>query len=415
MIKCKSCGRENDDSFSFCLDCGGELKSSPGGPATGATPSAPVTQPTPTAPTTPSPTAESAAPATGATPTADKPKTAAPATGATPAADKPKTAAPATGATPAADKPKPAAPATGATPAVDKPKTAAPATGATPAAKAQPAPEAKAAAAKPATAETVTCSKCGASVGPENAFCSSCGTKMGEDAAKGSTMFMHVASPDAAKEVKARMVLIKPDGSEGTVFTVAAEKTALGRSQGIIMFPKDQYISPKHAELHFKEGKLTVNDLDSLNGIYFRIKEEASIFPGTYFRIGRQLLRLEVPGDFQELDTKAPEGDDSTFWGSPPPKVWARLVQVLEGGKIGEIHLLTQAEVMIGREDGEIRFPEDGFISSRHCLLRNKDGDCFIRDLGSSNGTYLRIRDSQDLVNDDRIQIGNQVLRVDIS
>ncbi|MBW1871542.1 MAG: FHA domain-containing protein, partial [Deltaproteobacteria bacterium] len=102
-------------------------------------------------------------------------------------------------------------------------------------------------------------------------------------------------------------------------------------------------------------------------------------------------------------------------WGSPPPKVWARLVQVLEGGKIGEIHLLTQAEVIIGREDGEIRFPEDGFISSRHCLLRNKDGDCFIRDLGSSNGTYLRIRDSQELVNDDRIQIGNQVLKVDIS
>ncbi|MBW1811845.1 MAG: FHA domain-containing protein [Deltaproteobacteria bacterium] len=389
MIKCKSCGRENDDSFSFCLDCGGDLKSSPAGAATGTAPSAPATQPTPTAATTPSPTKESAAPATGATPTVDKPKP-----------------APAMGTTPTAEKPKPAAPATGATPAADKPKPVAPSS---------PAPVEKAATAKPVATDTAICSKCGASVAAGNTFCSSCGNKMGEDAAKGSTMFIHVASPDAVKQVKARMVLIKPDGSEGTVFTVAAEKTALGRSQGIIMFPKDQYISPKHAELFFKEGKLTVKDIDSLNGIYFRIKDETSIYPGTYFRIGRQLLRLEVPGDFQALDIKTPEGDDSTFWGSPPPKVWARLVQVLEGGKIGEIHLLTQAEVIIGREDGEIRFPEDGFISSRHCLLRNKDGDCFIRDLGSSNGTYLRIRDSQELVNDDRIQIGNQVLKVDIS
>jgi len=245
------------------------------------------------------------------------------------------------------------------------------------------------------------------------AFCSFCGNNMKGAAGRGATMFMHQASPEAAVKPRARMVLIKPDGTEGTVFSLA-EKTAIGRTQGVIMFPKDPYISPRHAEIQFKDGQLTIADLDSLNGVYHRMTAEQRIVPGTYFRIGRQLLRLEVPGEFQPVSAPAAQGDDSQFWGSPTPHVWARLVQVLEGGKIGEIHLLTQAEVIIGRVDGEVRFPEDGFISSRHCQLLNRDGDCFLQDLGSSNGTYLRIQGSQPLQNGDKVQIGNQVLRLDL-
>jgi len=343
MIKCQNCGRENDDSFSFCLDCGADLKPGPKaqtGTGAAAAPAAPSTGTAPAAPPT------AAAPATAPTDTAQ--------------------------------------------------------------ARASQTPA-------PPQEDRLPCPNCGVPIGVSDVFCSSCGHRMDEQPGQGSTMFMHRASPDTAAKPRARMILIKPDGSEGTVFTVAAAKTVMGRSQGIIMFPKDQYISPSHAQVGFKDGKLTITDLDSLNGIFFKITQEARITPGTYFRIGRQLLRLEVQGDFQSMDIKPPEGDDSALWGSPPPQVWARLVQVLEGGKIGEIHLLTQPEVIIGREDSEIRFPEDGFISSRHCLLINRDGDCFLRDLGSSNGTYLRIHEPQELKNEDRIQIGNQVLKVDLS
>jgi pSer/pThr/pTyr-binding forkhead associated (FHA) protein len=369
MIKCQNCGRENDDSFSFCLDCGSDLKPGSGaktGTGTAAAPAAPKTGVAP------------AAPATGASP-------AAPATGTAPAV-------PSTGKAPAA-------PATGTAPA----QASRPAQAAVPPTPAQP------------QQDQLPCPNCGTPVNVTDVFCSSCGHRMGENSSQGSTMFMHRASPETASRPRARMILVKPDGTEGTVFTVAAEKTIMGRSQGTIMFPKDQYISPSHAEIGLKDGKLTITDLESLNGIFFKITQESRITPGTYFRIGRQLLRLEVPGDFQSLDVKPPEGDDSAFWGSPPPQVWARLVQVLEGGKIGEIHLLMQPEVMIGREEGEIRFPEDGFISSKHCLLANRDGDCFLRDLGSSNGTYMRIHEPQELKNEDRIQIGNQVLKVDLS
>jgi pSer/pThr/pTyr-binding forkhead associated (FHA) protein len=368
MVKCSKCGRENDDSFTFCLDCGSELKPSGDG-APEAAPPAPASSPaTPAAETPPAPATGTATASAQTLDSVAKP-------------------------TPADVAPAPAAPEPSAAPPAEE--------------KPAPAPS--------SAEEKIACPKCDGPVALGATFCSNCGHRIGEDVAKGRTMFMHVATPDAEQKPKARLILIKPDGTEGTVFSLASEKTTIGRSAGIIMFPKDPYVSPKHAELVFKEGKLGITDLGSLNGIYHRSNAESQIFPGTYFRIGRQLLRLEVPGEFQPMEIKTPEGDDSTFWGSPAPQVWARLVQVLEGGKIGEIHLLTQPEVLIGREEGEIRFPEDGFISSKHCMLNNKEGDCYLRDLGSSNGTYLRIRETQALETNDRVQIGNQVLKIDIS
>jgi pSer/pThr/pTyr-binding forkhead associated (FHA) protein len=362
MIKCPHCGRENDDSFKFCLDCGNPLA---GGPPEAAAGAAPATDPEAGKATDPG------------QPAAPEPP---------PPAPEPPPASPA--AAPAAPESPPAAPA--AAPAAPEPPPAAPA-------------------AAPAEA---ACPKCGTAVGADDAFCASCGQNL-KQVAGGSTMFMHTAAPDAEAKPRIRLVLIKPDGSEGTVFSLA-EQTFIGRTQGMIMFPKDPYISPKHAELRIEQGKPIIRDLNSLNGVYRKMTAEERIVPGTYFRIGRQLLRLEVPGEFQQLDIQPAEQDDSQYWGSPAPQVWARLVQVLEGGKIGEIHLLTQAQVVIGREQGEVRFPEDSFISGSHCQLTNKDGDCFLSDLGSSNGTYLRIQDEHALDHGDRIQIGNQVLRVDI-
>jgi pSer/pThr/pTyr-binding forkhead associated (FHA) protein len=258
------------------------------------------------------------------------------------------------------------------------------------------------------------CPNCESGVTPGDAFCSHCGHNMSEPASKGSTTFMHIAAPQDEKKPTIRLVLIKPDGTEGTVFTLA-EKTTIGRTQGMIMFPKDPYISPKHAEIRQEANQIIVRDLDTLNGIYRRITTEERITPGTYFRIGRQLLRLEISGTFTPIDVQANPEDDSQYWGSPAPQIWARLVQVLEGAKIGAIRLLSEAENLLGRQHGEVRFPDDGFVSSRHCKLVNKEGDCFLIDLNSSNGTYLRINGECTLNKNDLFQIGTQVLRVDIS
>lgn len=41
--------------------------------------------------------------------------------------------------------------------------------------------------------------------------------------------------------------------------------------------------------------------------------------------------------------------------------------------------------------DCDIRITDDPYASSYHCMIaRAEDGNCTVRDLGSTNGTYIR-------------------------
>ena len=45
--------------------------------------------------------------------------------------------------------------------------------------------------------------------------------------------------------------------------------------------------------------------------------------------------------------------------------------------------------LMLGREGGDINFPNDKMISRIHMSLKRKNSNIFITDLGSTNGTFL--------------------------
>jgi serine/threonine-protein kinase len=73
---------------------------------------------------------------------------------------------------------------------------------------------------------------------------------------------------------------------------------------------------------------------------------------------------------------------------------------------------------MIGRsEDSHFCLPQDRFFSRHHCILEIAPPQTFIRDLGSTNGTYvngMRIETAY-LKSGDRIQGGETVLEVEVS
>jgi pSer/pThr/pTyr-binding forkhead associated (FHA) protein len=65
----------------------------------------------------------------------------------------------------------------------------------------------------------------------------------------------------------------------------------------------------------------------------------------------------------------------------------ARLVAIagpLEGGD----YSITQ-EISVGRERSNAISVEDRMLSRHHCLIRMEESEFRIRDLGSSNGTYV--------------------------
>ena len=76
---------------------------------------------------------------------------------------------------------------------------------------------------------------------------------------------------------------------------------------------------------------------------------------------------------------------------------------------------LASPLVTIGRETGDITFPGDGYVSSRHATLVHRNGTVVLEDLDSSNGTYLRIKEETPLEDGDLLLIGQQLIRIELS
>lgn len=93
-------------------------------------------------------------------------------------------------------------------------------------------------------------------------------------------------------------------------------------------------------------------------------------------------------------------------------------LRVVSGPQIGRIFTFDQHETfMIGRsEDSHFCLPQDRFFSRHHCILEMAPPQCFLRDLGSLNGTFVNgIKvETAHLKNGDRIQGGETVLEVEV-
>lgn len=87
------------------------------------------------------------------------------------------------------------------------------------------------------------------------------------------------------------------------------------------------------------------------------------------------------------------------------------LVLIAEGGVEMQRFERKQTSTSIGREDGDIVFKDDAFMSPLHAKLSWEDGRLEVRDLGSRNGTWVFLEAPYRLVDGDQFLIGSQVIR----
>jgi pSer/pThr/pTyr-binding forkhead associated (FHA) protein len=262
----------------------------------------------------------------------------------------------------------------------------------------------------------------------------------------------------AAGSTRARLVLIARDGGEGPSFPLG-EVTDIGRSEGNVVIAEDRYISPRHARLSFRQGVFYLRDLESTNGMYVRIPfprerdgAAAAALPAVVparvgggaaghgaaghdgsenqasaeqlltdqdlFLVGQQVLRFEVVKNAEEGFGVASENGTLLF-GTPAAPRYARLSQRTVEGVMRDVFHVRKAETVLGREQGDIVFSDDPFLSRRHCVLRVHGGGrgqpraFTLADLGSSNGTFLQVREEVRLRHGDHFRIGQQLFRFD--
>lgn len=92
----------------------------------------------------------------------------------------------------------------------------------------------------------------------------------------------------------------------------------------------------------------------------------------------------------------------------------ARLVTILKDGSEGQVYLISGATTDIGRSEGNILLADDPYLSPRHARITIRDGQYYLRDLGSVNGIFYKIREPMTLSSNDVVLLGQQVLRIEV-
>ncbi|MDH3284027.1 MAG: FHA domain-containing protein [Acidobacteriota bacterium] len=114
------------------------------------------------------------------------------------------------------------------------------------------------------------------------------------------------------------------------------------------------------------------------------------------------------------LASAEPAGDDLAAL--TIPEGWEITLDALEGPSAGTQFRVTRSRVLIGRGEVEVTL-SDPTISRKHASLEVYGGTCvLLKDLGSTNGTY--VNDARvsfvELQDGDEIRIGSSRLAVTI-
>lgn len=136
----------------------------------------------------------------------------------------------------------------------------------------------------------------------------------------------------------------------------------------------DTSASAKHAVVSRRKNRFYITDLGSRNGIYCQNKriKEKKLEMGDRINLGECVVVVDV---FEKRNRKAPG--------------FHRLEFTSEKGRKRTVDLIKPQTVIGSQSDCDIVFP-DQLVSSRHAELQQRnDGSCWIRDLGSRNGTSV--------------------------
>lgn len=193
----------------------------------------------------------------------------------------------------------------------------------------------------------------------------------------------------------------------------ASAPLIIGRKRGDLLID-DPMVSSTHAQIVPHENGWLLQDLGSTNGTLLdgRLVREELLRPGSEIAIGntRMVLFVGLPETTEKedapagrarqaeiawlLDEELVEGGESRSNADLidqnlrlPPGLNA-VVEAVAGTDTGKVYRFTRGNVTIGRRLGEVPL-NDLEVSRRHAVIEVFGRDMiFVRDLGSTNGTY---------------------------
>jgi hypothetical protein len=136
-----------------------------------------------------------------------------------------------------------------------------------------------------------------------------------------------------------------------------------------------------------------------------------------FFRVLRAVW-VEVSGRQAVVTPSAAPPQAGRSWGAAAaaaPQKGSRLKVVEPADRRGRTYELAD-ELTVGRAVGcQITLDDDTYVSQLHARVFRRDGQLFVEDLGSTNGTFLnrrKVSSPAPLKRGDRLQMGKTVLEL---
>ena len=251
------------------------------------------------------------------------------------------------------------------------------------------------------------CDRCGNSVPSSHSFCGACGAPNTGHASATSSAFV----TGTRAERIGMLALIDDNGQESQQFPLYVGENRIGAGEDCqLRFTDDGFLAELHCAIDAAPGRVVLRPIDTANGTYLRITTPIEIHHGDFMRVGQEVLC------FERLERMTPErglhGEQEVVGWPVPRGVWGRLCQIGLQRQVANAYLLANPDVFLGRERGDILFPKDGFVSGSHAVLSDRNGRAFLKDLGSSNGTFVRVKQDTPLRAGDLFLLGRNLLRV---
>ena len=176
-------------------------------------------------------------------------------------------------------------------------------------------------------------------------------------------------------------------------FLVRKEIISIGRSsQNDICLP-DSNISRFHLAVSAKDNKYVVTD-KSTNGTFVNSKRIYSheLKDSDEIKIGNWVIKFSMTDEESfEGSTQVVDKDPTRIISYKPDKneiVIEKALLRFETDKV-KIFPITKSLISIGKAKANDIIVNDEYISNFHTKIENKRGEFFIKDLGSTNGTFV--------------------------
>lgn len=249
----------------------------------------------------------------------------------------------------------------------------------------------------------IRCVHCGTDNEEIFTYCLNCGKPL-EQSMKG----FKPRHSSTARKGTCSLVTIRTDGGTGPEIPLVDGLNHVGRTGPEVIVADDPRVADEHATIDVGRDVVFLEDLATRHGTFVRVTGQRTVADGDQIRIGHALFAIQLA-----IPRPQPSTDGAAWLGSAGTTGdwFGRLLRLGPNDAIIEAHLLRSPETTLGRTSGDILLPDDPFVSSRHASFAASGAGCVLKDLGSTNGCFLRIKGRVALEDGDFVLVGHHLFQ----